>query len=67
MTGAAMGRIIEEVLHKKDLLQEARDALHGVADLEQSRGHAVLHLMTLALTLNANMKLLRWRGVLASM
>ena len=67
MTRASAGRIIEEALHNKDLPQEARDALQGMADLEWSRGHAVLHLMTLASTLDANMKLLRWKGVLAFM
>ena len=48
MTGATAGRIIDEALCKEDLPQEARDALQGVADLEMSRGHVMLHLMSLA-------------------
>ena len=67
MTGATANRIIEEALWNKDLPQEAKDALQGVADLEQSRGHAVLHLMRLVSTLGANMKLLRRKGVLTAM
>ena len=59
MTGVAADRIIGEALKNQDLPQEAKDALQGVADLEQSRGHAVLHLLTLASTLDANLKLLR--------
>ena len=57
-----MGRIIEEALRNKDLPQEAKDALQDVADLERSKGHAVLHLMTLASTLDAKMKLLKTKG-----
>ena len=62
MTGALSGRIIEKALKNETpgLPQEARDALQGVADLEHSRGLAVLHLLSVSLTLDANLKLL-WR------
>ena len=66
MTGTAAGRIIAEALRNEHPPQEAKDTLQGVADLEQSRRHAVLHLLMLASTLGANLKLLRKKGVLAS-
>ena len=41
MTGAAAGRIVVEALRNEHLPQEAKHALQGVGDLEQTRGHAV--------------------------
>ena len=67
MTGAAAGRIIAEALKEEGLSHGARDAFQGVVDLEQSMGHAALHMLTLALTLDANVKLLRRKAVLSAM
>ena len=39
--------------------QWAKDALQGVTDLEQSRGHAAFYLLSLASTFDANLKLCR--------
>ena len=45
MIGAATGRIIKETMEEESLSQQAKDALQGMADLEQSRGHAAFHLL----------------------
>ena len=64
MTGAASGRIAVEALKDETLSQGARDTIQGMVDLEQSRGHTAFHLLSLALTFDANVKLLRRKAVL---
>ena len=59
MSGAGASRIIKETLEDESLPQRDRDALQGLADLEISRGHAAFHILSLASTLNANLKLLQ--------
>ena len=67
MTGAMAGRIISEVMEEEFLSQRAKDALRVVADLEQSRGHAAFHLLSLAASFDANLKLLRRQAVISNM
>ena len=50
MIEAAAGRMINEAMEEESLFQWAKDALQGVANLEQSRGHAAFHLLLLAST-----------------
>ena len=64
MTGASAVRVIKETLEDDTLSQRTRDALRGLADLEVSRGFAAFHSLSLASTLDANLKLLRRQGVL---
>ena len=66
MSGASAGRILEEASWNEELPQEAKDALQGLADLERSRGHAVLHLLLILSTLDVNMKLLRRYEILSA-
>ena len=48
-------------MEEESLSQRAKDALQGVANLEQSRDHVEFHLLSLALTFDANLNLLRLR------
>ena len=65
MMGAAVGRIKEAM--EESLSQRAKDALQSVTDLEQSRGHAAFHLLSLASSFDANLKLLRRQVVIVAM
>ena len=67
MSGASAGRILEEASRNDGLPQEAKDALQGLAGLEWFRGHAVLHLMSLSSTLDANMKLRRRKEIILAL
>ena len=59
MTGSSAGMIFEEAAGIEGLPQDTKDALQGLVNLERSRGHVVLHLLSLASTLDPNVKLLR--------
>ena len=67
MMGAAAGRIIAEAMEDESLSQRVKDTLQGLADLEQSRGPAAFHILSLASTFDANLKLLRQQGALSVM
>ena len=41
MSGASACKVLEEASQNQELPKEAKDALQWLADLEQSRGHAV--------------------------
>ena len=58
MAVALSRKIIDEALAQEGLSQDTKDALQGVADLEQSKGMATLHLMSIASNMDANLKLL---------
>ena len=64
MMGASSMRVIKETLEDDALPKWARGALTGLKDMEVSRGFAIFHTLTLASTLDANVKLLWRQGVL---
>ena len=59
MVVASSRKIITEAMAWEDLPREATDALQGLADLEQSKGMATLHLMSITSNMEANFKLLQ--------
>ena len=66
MTGASAAKVINETLKDESLSQRTSDTLTGLADLEVFRGHAAFHSLSLASTLDTNLKLLRRQGVLST-
>ena len=59
--------LIKEAMEEESLSQRAKDALKGMADLEQSRGHAAFHLLLLASAFDANLKLLMRQTAIVAM
>ena len=64
MAGASSKTVIKEALESPDLSQRLRDTFQGLLDMEISRGHATLHAMQIASTIDCNLKLLRRKAVL---
>ena len=52
MSGASACKVLEEMSQNQELPKEAKDAFQCLADLEQSRGHAVLHMLSLSTTMD---------------
>ena len=67
MSGAVAIKVLEEASQNQELPRETKDMLQCCADLEWSKGHAVLHLLSLSSTLDANMKLLRRHEILSAL